>query len=702
MPQFPIRQQQSALSGQGGQSFVDADAFGASVYRGIEKGISGAVQIMDARAQERAATEMASTRIEWAQRLQEAQQNPDAIGDDWNETVAEGYKQFVDEKAATMGHFEAQHYRKRALENMERVQLTALDIEARVTGERKVAAFSKIANDAQQMVVQRPTLDNYQAAWMAISEASSGATSDSTMRAKLEAQQQTKLFGVYADSVLQTGVEGARMLVEDIDGLPGSDGKRVSSFHPDVDAAALEQAKTRALRVIETDALAKRERLSSDVQEAIKLNSGGTFFDNEAYSLEGLTAVYGKDRAQVMRTDLESAQDFARTYEALSTGNIETRIQALMSAQHALTEAATPQEKNNAIRNMEKVQKAFDTINEKWQQDPATMAASNQLVSGALKKALTTNDGESMREYIDASVAVQQDNGVANPRILTEAMANGLRASLEAASGNGVEALTTLTQINATYGEHANRVIVEAMGNQRQARVFQQVNMLGEPEMQRTALVAMSRAKDNKAALTPAQRDKMEQIQSKVRAQWTKSMVQESDTTNDAIAEMAGALYAHGISTGKDINPEQVLIGNRFSMTEINGKTLRIPVAYKDWKVEQGVDVATEWLAGSFDSGKFTISNTDPETFFQEGRTSIASVASNDGSGFYLVSQSGNPIINQQGQPLKMSWDEAMDLQKEVLALRTGGPNNALRRKASAERVKKIMEKALGATDAAN
>jgi hypothetical protein len=731
MPQFPIRQQQAMLSGQGGQSFVDADAFGAGVYRAMGETAKAAVQIADNRAQERAATEMANTRIEWAKRLQDAQENPDTIGDDWNENIAGEYKKFIDEKAGTLGHFEAQHYRKAAMANMERVQLSALDIESRVVGQRKVAEFSAIAQDAQTLIVNDP--HQFHDAVETIKLAAMGATGDSVLREKLVGEQTTKLFSIYADTLMQQGAEGARFLIEEIEGVGVTvkrqksrveemDGATVTTYENEleevesytqgldrsIDPAVLEAAKTRALRVLETDAIARRERLTSDVQEATKLNASGTFFDSEAYSLENLTAVYGKDRAAVIRTDLESAQDFARTYEALAVGNKKARDEALATAMANEEKAASPQERNNASANLEKVQRAYDTINEKWQKDPATMALDNPLVSGSLAKALTTGDSEAMRTYIDTSVAVQQENGVRSPRILTADLARGLRASLENSSGNGVEALNTLQQINATYGEHANRAILEAFGNERQARVFQQVNTLGDPDMQRNALIAMARAKENMAALTPAQKTTMEKAQAKVREQWTKSMVNDGDVTNDALFDMAGALYAHGIATSRDIDPEKVLISNRFDMYEKNGKTLRIPTAYNDSQVKRGVDAAIDWLStshdgvsmrSSYDGKKFTISNEDPEAFFQEGRTSIAVVASNDGKGFYFVSQSGNPIINKDGEPLRLSWEDSEKIYtwwKYKL-----GSNSGHRITKANEHIQMIMEQALGVNNAA-
>jgi hypothetical protein len=675
---------------------VNPDTFGASAYIAMGEAVKTFAGIYNDRAKERASSEMANTRLAWAQRLQEASERPDDIQDDWSQKEADEYATFVNDKASKMNSTAAHHYRNMAMPHQERVHMHAMEIESDVLGRRKVTEFSRIANDAASMVVNSPF--SYMDAAQALNEAAEGATSDDDKRTALLKEQQTKLFSVYADTLLQRGADGARMLLEDIEGYTIVDvddkEKRGSAIDYNVDAGAREQAKTRAMAALKSYASADVASLKQMASDATRLNNSGTTYEHSSLTRESIQkTIPGREGVEIAN-QLEAGQEFAKVYQAMLSpdpgdGPIELsgimHRAMLVAESRKDTSGMSPDEVMQYNSHQEMLSRAAEQIQAQWEKSPHEMAMRDPAVKYAYEKLTSPGAGpEAVSYYVATNDAVAASNGVRG-RLLPEQASESFYASITGGdlgqTAGGLTGMDAAMAIVNQWGENSPRVMAEIFDKKPgdSAKFYAVLSMI-EPgsvpnNAVRQAFGAVVNVANNRN-VSGISADSIKTAISPYVQQLSKSLLYgggyiASGTLDAMEAYVQDAVANRGMSQkAAEDDARKTFLDDRYTFVPTNGSSVtRIPKATVSdaGLIQDGIEATLEALSegGTVNVPQQYSTTLDGlEAIRSEIPTSAKAITTNGDSGVIITWANNDTMLTQDGRQIFLTWDQLSKIGK--------------------------------------
>lgn len=502
------------------------------------------------------------------------------------------------------------------------------------SSEQKQAEFQKYNSSLSQAVIQRTVIDSPQQAKSLFEQYKGGMTADDQIRTTSTIDQ---------------------------------------AFRRQEAEARQRQVEARQLQAIQ------RVELSSRVQDASSAALQGFQYDNPP-TLADFRASYPPEKAQKEYEQFAKVQAVAPAIREFATATPEERQDILSRFQPAANGVAGEGFKEDS-QIYQHLSSVATGLMRQQQQDPAAYVAKySPTVQQAFAAAQEAGTPEAYDAYVNATVAEQKRLGVQQPKLLPDASADALAASINGkiASGSTENAAQLVEGLQAVWGKNFGS-IVQQVGNKLPEEVQVLATGLPKDVAERMASVAPLKDSDLKSGLQKGQADEISQAVSAALQPFSESLQGQSGGINtySTISKAANRTAISYVLQGMSANAA----AEKVAKAIVNDKydffgTYRVPKAVDTDAVSTGAERALESIKPEELQPLAGIRGVAPGENIRQLHEAIISggqwVNTNDESGLALT-LNGYRVLGKDGKPIVRSWAELQQKANETRK-RQGAP----------------------------
>ena len=407
-------------------------------------------------------------------------------------------------------------------------------------------------------------------------------------------------------------------------------------------------------------AMAKEtKKLSSEINDYVLYkNSGGE--EVKEYSESSLKAIYGDEQGAAVHEEILDANEFATTYNQVKFATSD-EIKEIISTSEPTT-ADRFQRESRQYGNLVKAVQARST---QLAKDPSKYVLENDDVRNEFDTYSQTGVGTS---YAAATVAEQGRIGVPSQMvtILPKETASSLVAEYQKGGQNAAEFMQSLRN---SWGEYFPQVMrdLNQAGLSPTAQVVSilpqgnTANLLAEADQQGMKELKTFIGDDDSKTITTDVSDELSDLRETLAL--TPNGPASYKKLLDATNLLAHKYSSMGVGLGDAISrAADEVVNSRYEFVD----GYRVPVSFNDNQIDastvrNGIDFVIR------DFGKLDLYLPDhqgmpddvAEKIYKQNLQATATTM-NDDSGIVFVDQNGNSILDQDTNPITMTWDELL------------------------------------------